>query len=317
MILIISQDYDRSTFEICKWLKSFNKSYLILLDTDVISLVKLNARSIILKNVSRNYIFDITEIKKIFFRRGGINFFNINFTNIKDNHFKIFLSQENFTILDSIYKLIPKELWIGSPLKADLNKIVVLYSALNFSLKVPDFIVTSDKKELINFIKKHNEIISKTILPGVSFQRKDYVHTSNTEIFNKQDLKNLNNNFHPTFFQKYIQKKYEIRSFYFQNNFYSIAIFSQFNRNTKVDYRNYTNKTPNRSIVFKLPSKIENKLKMLIFELKLDYCSIDLIYSIENEFYFLEINPIGQFGNVSYSGNYYIEKLIANELKDN
>jgi hypothetical protein len=42
--------------------------------------------------------------------------------------------------------------------------------------------------------------------------------------------------------------------------------------------------------------------------------SLDLIYSIDNEFVFLEVNPVGQFGMVSKPCNYNLEKILAKEL---
>ena len=47
----------------------------------------------------------------------------------------------------------------------------------------------------------------------------------------------------------------------------------------------------------------------------LDTGSIDMMYSTDGEYYFLEVNPVGQFGMVSYPCNYYIEKEIATILK--
>ena len=43
--------------------------------------------------------------------------------------------------------------------------------------------------------------------------------------------------------------------------------------------------------------------------------SIDLIYSLSNEYVFLEVNPQGQFDWLSKNCNYYIEKDIAELLK--
>ena len=49
---------------------------------------------------------------------------------------------------------------------------------------------------------------------------------------------------------------------------------------------------------------------------KLEYKtgSIDLLLDTENNYYFLEINPVGQFGMVSIPCNYNIEKKIAEYL---
>jgi glutathione synthase/RimK-type ligase-like ATP-grasp enzyme len=47
--------------------------------------------------------------------------------------------------------------------------------------------------------------------------------------------------------------------------------------------------------------------------------SMDVIRAKKGEYYFLEVNPVGQYGASSHHGNYYLEKRIAEWLisKDN
>jgi D-alanine-D-alanine ligase-like ATP-grasp enzyme len=46
-------------------------------------------------------------------------------------------------------------------------------------------------------------------------------------------------------------------------------------------------------------------------KLKLNTGSIDMIYTNDSKFIFLEVNPVGQFGMVSKPCNYNLEKKIA------
>ena len=48
--------------------------------------------------------------------------------------------------------------------------------------------------------------------------------------------------------------------------------------------------------------------------LNLDCGSIDMILTPKNEYVFLEVNPIGQFGMTSYPCNFQLEKRIAEIL---
>ena len=48
--------------------------------------------------------------------------------------------------------------------------------------------------------------------------------------------------------------------------------------------------------------------------LKLESGSIDIIVDEQDDYYFLEVNPVGQFHFVSHICNYYIEKEIAQSL---
>lgn len=51
--------------------------------------------------------------------------------------------------------------------------------------------------------------------------------------------------------------------------------------------------------------------------LNLNTGSIDLIVDTQDNYYFLEINPVGQFGMVSQPCNYYLEKKVAEYLVQN
>lgn len=92
---------------------------------------------------------------------------------------------------------------------------------------------------------------------------------------------------------------------------YSIAILTQKNEKTAIDYRNYDRIKPNRSVPYLLPKSIRDRLIKFLNQFKLECCSVDMIVSNEDEHYFLEVNPIGQFGNVSFHRNEYLEKEIA------
>ncbi|MBK7690075.1 MAG: hypothetical protein IPJ31_02800 [Bacteroidetes bacterium] len=111
-------------------------------------------------------------------------------------------------------------------------------------------------------------------------------------------------------------KKIEIRTFFLLGKFYSMAIFSQQNEKTKIDFRHYDFERPNRTVPFKLPVVIEKRIERLMRKLKLSSGSLDIIYTLDGEYIFLEVNPIGQFDWLARSCNYPIEKQIAKELID-
>ena len=100
-----------------------------------------------------------------------------------------------------------------------------------------------------------------------------------------------------------------------RTQFFPMAIFSQKDKKTQLDYRNYNQEKPNRNIPYILPNKIQDKLQLLMDKLGLDSGSIDMIVTPEGEYVFLEVNPTGQFGWVSVNCNYYLEEKIANYLQ--
>ncbi|MNQ59911.1 hypothetical protein D3C85_741740 [compost metagenome] len=96
---------------------------------------------------------------------------------------------------------------------------------------------------------------------------------------------------------------------------YSMAIFSQNNEKTKLDFRNYDKENPNRLVPYKLPEIVENRICDFMDAIGLNTGSLDIIKSVINgEYYFLEVNPFGQFGMTSAPCNYNLHKEVANFL---
>src|SRR5690606_29202165 len=117
-----------------------------------------------------------------------------------------------------------------------------------------------------------------------------------------------------TLFQERVSKKYEIRIFFFNQKLYCMAILSQSDKSTSIDYRNYNRSLPNRNIPIKIPDEVRKKVIEFIKASELRTGSIDIIVDENNQYVFLEVNPQGQFDWVSQNCNYYIEKDIAEYL---
>lgn len=83
-----------------------------------------------------------------------------------------------------------------------------------------------------------------------------------------------------------VKKSFEIRSFYLHGEFYSMAIFSQRNKQTSVDFRKYCTELPNKNEPFKLPDDIEEKLDKLYKKLDLNTGSADFIVDKEGNYVF-------------------------------
>jgi len=82
-----------------------------------------------------------------------------------------------------------------------------------------------------------------------------------------------------------------------------------------IDFRLYNKENPARRVPFKLEKEIENRLSYFMKIENLNCGSFDLIVDKNGGFVFLEVNPVGQFGMVSYPCNYKLEKRIAEFLK--
>jgi glutathione synthase/RimK-type ligase-like ATP-grasp enzyme len=93
-----------------------------------------------------------------------------------------------------------------------------------------------------------------------------------------------------------------------------MAMFTQRNNKTSIDFRNYDLKNPPRRVPYNLPKHIEQKADNLMKELGVNTGSIDMIYTKNKEYVFLEVNPAGQFGMTAVPCNYPINKKMAEYL---
>ncbi|HMU05851.1 MAG TPA: hypothetical protein PJ990_19590, partial [Saprospiraceae bacterium] len=136
-------------------------------------------------------------------------------------------------------------------------------------------------------------------------------------LISEEKLNETPDSFYPSLFQEYIDKKFEIRSFFIGEKFFHCAMFTQNDDVTKVDFRRFSQDSFTRRIVYNMPKETEDKLRKLVKHYQLSSGSIDSIYTKAGEIYFLEINPVGQFGFISYFCNFYLEVEFADFLISN
>ncbi|WP_271769939.1 grasp-with-spasm system ATP-grasp peptide maturase [Aquimarina algiphila] len=224
------------------------------------------------------------------------------------------IGQEIGRINNQIFNNFQNAYQLPSPLSVKSDKFSMLRLAKELGLDIPDSLITNSKKELLQFFKKQQQIITKPLYETVYFNDKSYIAFFKTNTITEEVIESLPETFFPSLFQGYVEKDIELRAFYIEEKFYTMAIFSQLDPQTKIDFRNYNDEKPNRNVPYLLPEEIEIKIKRLMKELNLNTGSIDLIKTPDKKYVFLEVNPTGQFGFVSKPCNYYLEDVIAEEL---
>lgn len=194
--------------------------------------------------------------------------------------------------------------------------MTALLDADSVGLTIPCSIVTTQKTDALRFYATHSNIITKSFDNIFSYRDNANKTTLNqyTYLLSRADLMALPETFPPTLFQEYIEKEYEIRVFVLLDEVYAIAVFSQQQSNTQIDMRNYNMDNMNRYVPVQLPVNITDSILKFMDKCGLNTGSIDLIRAKNGRYYFLEINPIGQFGYVSDACNYNLEYIIAKKL---
>lgn len=321
MILIISEEFECTTDEVVQWLLLYNISFLRINKETSLKIVELSLSSERLLFEFNGRVFNVNDFDTVWYRRGNLNssFFQPALFELSSypnmlNQVGRFLGNEwNILQFYIFYVLEGKSRVLGSFQKSLVNKLINLNIAKQCGLIIPDTTITS-KGCIVKNRLTAAEQISKPISESETFQNTDgSILKMLTEVVNIDEI-NDENDFFPSLIQENIKKWIELRVFFLGNRFYSMAIFSQSNSMTATDFRNYDNDKSNRMVPYKLPRSIENKLLKFIKHLGLNTGSIDMIVTLEREYVFLEVNPVGNIEMVSKNCNYPIEQEIANYL---
>jgi ATP-GRASP peptide maturase of grasp-with-spasm system len=323
MILLFStQDWDTSTEEVMDWIHALGGQCVRFNGEDLIgkeeyrmelSSAGCEARLSLGETVARK-----GEVKAVWYRRGG-RFSDYTVHPALEDHeastqIDAHLQAEMRDAAQSLYALLSDAAWLTRPSQARVNKVAALRAAVKAGFDIPATVITNSRAELQDFQRRHGRIITKAISDGTAFYLGDHRYTIYTEEVSPEEIEALPPTFLPTLVQECLEKEYELRIFYLAGACHAMAIFSQRDPQTAVDFRHYNLGKPNRSVPYRLQPELEQRIRNVMDGLGLTTGSIDLVKTPDGRMVFLEVNPVGQFGMVSKPCNYNLDRAVAEHL---
>ncbi len=314
MILIVSVAHDQTTSHVINWLLYKNIQFTRINDEDFNDAEIKMSNDATTIHLANDTTCEIDKLTAYWYRRGHIRFKNRllygqNDTVVEINKHK---NDNDKDIAKFIHLYLQTHIKsVGSCNDNSLNKLTELTLAKKLGIIIPDTLITSNKQSALEFVTLHKTIITKPIKRSLNLKISDVSFYWNTVLVTKEDIEQYPETFSLIKLQKYIDKAFELRVFYLDGQFYASAIFSQKDEQTKIDFRNYNVTNPNRVVPYNLLKAEQKKLKKLMQGLNLKTGSLDIVVTKSGDYIFLEVNPIGQFGQVSKPCNYYLEKKMA------
>lgn len=281
--------------------------------TDVVIKESSNKISVQLKY--GDFSVDLRDISKTWFRRGLLYLCDYDTFIPTLPELDQFIENESNTIKGFLYNRMSANENINNPAMYNCNKLHALYTAVQAGLNIPNTIISRKRSDIKDFIIENEKCITKSIQDFYEKQETNrYVFVGEVTRVNIEDI--TEESYWYSLFQQEVSKKYELRIFYFCDKIYAMAIFSQLDKKSELDYRSVSpnDEHPNRMVPYRLPKDLKKKITKLMKLLKLESGSLDFIVTPENQYYFLEVNPVGQFNFISELCNYYIERDIAKYL---
>ena len=186
-------------------------------------------------------------------------------------------------------------LWVNDPLSDVLasRKLVQIARAESAGLAVPRTLITNDPDAAEEFIRESpSRLIFKHTGSGSGRASKTSFVTA--EIAQRLDSVVAS----PTTFQEYIEAVGDLRVIWLDGTLFPVFIDSQ--RGVAPEDCRFDLSVSH--IPYKLPATVEVALTKLMVSFGLVYAAIDLRLGVNGVFYFLEINPSGQFAYLELKG---------------
>lgn len=296
MIIAVGESHDPHIDMVSNILNE-NGVYLIRLDTsdDICISIELSTNIDTVSINANNINFNASDIDGIFWRaKPPLGFLGRDSLEKSIIEFK---NDEWFSFSKGLMSYVVDKRWINSHM-ATFNssvKIQQLRIACDICFKIPDSVIGTDKDRILELFNTSRYIIYKPLFANFFSSDRGLERIIYTNILDKNRFIDISNSIVlcPGIYQHYIEKKYEIRITVVYPDIFPVQILSQHDQQTRIDWRRFHYTNDYRFI--SIPNALSEKILLFMNRLGLKYGAFDFIVTNDDEYYFLECNPMGQW----------------------
>lgn len=276
-ILILTSSFDKTVDYI---IKKFDKSNFIRVNIDELKNYQISVTNI--NGFQINLETKFLKIENLFEQVTSIYYRKLFLPSLDEyeSKYHTYMQKEIYSFISGLVDSFDgKVLTTPSILRKVENKIYQLKNATDLEFLLPKSLISNDYEKANNFN------IEKIIAKPLSTGKLTSSTVSNSNIVND----NINNiSLSPTYFQTYIPKDYELRVTVIEDIFYCVKIIA----NDKIDWRK--NAEDNIYELIDTPKIIKSQCKLFMETCNIKFGAFDYIV-YNNQYYFLECNPNGQW----------------------
>jgi len=208
--------------------------------------------------------------------------------------------------------------WVGHPayMQQAESKLYQLSVARKIGFTIPDTTITNAAEEVSRFYEElRSRVVAKPLRTGY-FDYGDRQACVFTEVLAPDDLQDKDAlTIAPVIYQQHLAKECDVRVTVVGNDVFAAAIDSQSVQSAVTDWRkSETEDLPHSR--HRLPDHIRTLCLDLLREMGLSFGAIDLVLTPDGTYYFLEVNPNGQWLWIEDRLGYPISECIARWLVD-
>ena len=315
MILILSNKWDLTVDFVLAELRARNKHFIRLNTEDLASgqaIVQLPEFQIrVLKN---GHIINIADsLNVIWNRRPGKPYDNVPLTQRPSRAVQAFVNDQWYSWLEAL-QLVPETVWVNHPSTNDAmeSKVRQLFLASKLGFRIPETLITNDADAARALANKYGErLVAKALFsPLIEEPEEDFfIYTTEisvTEICDDNEIR-----LSPLIFQKALRPKVDYRVTVVGDKVFPVKIENSKQGFSNIDWR--MEKEDLEFLPCTLPPEIVDLCKRYVRENGLLFGAIDLVEHNE-EFFFLEINPNGEWGWLQKPHNVPIAQALCDLL---
>ena len=203
--------------------------------------------------------------------------------------------------------------WLNSPnaiaLAEDKANQLILATSLGFH--IPETVVTNDPSTFEHFVAAQ-QAVAKPLKHGlIGGDTEKVIFTSRVEKFIAREPRAIAAA--PMILQREIPKQVDVRVTVVRDRVFATAIHSQLEENSEVDWRKGDASRLHHEVI-DLPKDVAGKCVQLVKSLDLDFGAIDLILGRDGKYWFLEVNPNGQWAWIESRTRQPIAAAIVDAL---
>lgn len=205
--------------------------------------------------------------------------------------------------------VLDKAVWMNYPVatyRAE-NKLYQLKIAKGCGLTVPETYIGNS---LAQNISRNKTYIIKSLDTALFYEGGKEMFTYST-IIKGTNLLSAEIQLAPVIIQEYLSPKFDLRVTFVNNFMFTVAITKQ-GVALEGDWRK-SNKDNLTYTQVELPKIVEKKLVLLMKQLNLSFGGIDLAL-VGDKYYFIEVNPTGEWGWLTSCAGLPIDKIIVDTL---
>ena len=251
------------------------------------------------------------EVRAVWYRRHS----SPNLPDDLDADYREFAERESRAFLTGTVLCLGDDVrWVSHPtaLWSAEKKPFQLRVAAALGLRIPMTRITNRPAD-VQVLAQRGPLVAKAVSSGYILRghRFDAIFTSEVGATDLIDLSSLN--LAPVTFQEQVAKRSDVRVTVVGSRIFAAEILSQEHPSSRVDWRaTELADLPHRAL--ELPAQLEQKCHELLSTLRLRFGAIDLIRTDDDTYWFLEINPNGEWLWIEHALGYPIAAAIASEL---